>query len=453
MGLLSPYSGGNVGNTTILSALIANIRKRIAGVEIVGLTLDPAETRRRLGIEAFPLAGLSRPYYTLVQRETPKAVPGPSAKGLKIKAWLKRVPFCHRVWRVVRVCRDEVVHGVRAARFVRSLDRVIVAGGGALDESWGGPWGHPWTLFKWSLISRACGVPLLFVSVGKSFLEHPLSRFFVGVALRVARYRSFRDQYSKREVDGLADTSDDPVYPDLAFSFPKGPQERAGEHGSTNGPLVVGLSPIAYCDPRVWPKKDVRQYAAYVRQMADMVKWLIGQGHQVFFFTTDSPDTTTVEEIMDLVGSPPVDGGGLKVLPGSEQQSSESLLQGICGSDLIIASRLHGVILSHLSNTPVLALSFDPKVDAHMQEIGQREYCLPIEHLQFEKLIERFSALRAAREQERTHLVSATVRFSDLLSAQYDRILGIGDSRDARSGDKNQVNEVPTNETGLLNLG
>ncbi len=64
IGLLSPYSGGNLGNTAILAAMIANTRVRIPGVEIVGITLAPEDTRRRLGIEGFPLAGVS----TLITR-------------------------------------------------------------------------------------------------------------------------------------------------------------------------------------------------------------------------------------------------------------------------------------------------------------------------------------------------------------------------------------------------
>src|SRR5271166_1512363 len=64
IGLISPTSG-NLGNAAMQSAMIANLRKRIAGVEIVGITLNPEDTHRRHGIQAFPLAGASRPYYGL----------------------------------------------------------------------------------------------------------------------------------------------------------------------------------------------------------------------------------------------------------------------------------------------------------------------------------------------------------------------------------------------------
>ena len=68
-----------------------------------------------------------------------------------------------------------------------------------------------------------------------------------------------------------------------------------------DGRLVVGVSPIAYCDPRAWPHKDERRYAAYVSQFAELVKWIIGKGHHVLFFTTDSPDTATVDDVRTLI--------------------------------------------------------------------------------------------------------------------------------------------------------
>ncbi len=443
IGLISPYAGGNIGNTTLISALIANIHKRIAGVEILGITLSPSETRLRLGIEGYPLAGFSRPYYTLCQPGISSGGQPESVKVRRAKEWSKQIPVLRIFVKVMRYCYlkllslfhmcsrpirngyAELSHFAAAGRMVRSLDRIIVAGGGPLDESWGGPWGHPWSLLKWSVLSRANGVPFMFVSVGKSILKHPLSRLFVRVALRLAEYRSYRDNYSKSEVLALIRAHDDPVYPDLAFSYrPPAVRSLAGD-GLQDGRLVVGVSPIAYCDPRVWPQKDGRLYAAYIGQLAEMVHWLTKEGHRVLFFTTDSPDTTAVNDVKSALSNAGIDTGKIQSLPGTDEQTPDSLLQGIAGAHLIIASRLHGVILSHFNHIPVLAVSFDPKVDAHMNDIGQGEYCLSIEFVQCDKLIERFTALKAARQREHARLLAATARYRSLLDEQYEQILGL----------------------------
>jgi polysaccharide pyruvyl transferase WcaK-like protein len=450
IGLLSPYSGGNLGNTAIIWAMIVNLRKRIPGVEILGLTLNPDDTRLRLGIDAFPLAGVSRPYYTLARSDSSRAEGRQSVKSRQVKQRVKQIPLLRNFLRAVRICRDELAHIAAAARVVRKLDRLIVTGGGALDESWGGPWGHPWTLFKWGILSRVSGVPLLFVSVGKSSLKSPLSRFFIRIPLGFAEYRSYRDDDSKNDVDTLIDARKDPVYPDLAFSYPSSAFHPACSVGSGNDRLVVGVSPIAHRDPRVWPIQDQRHYASYVRKMADMVKWLIEKGHRVLFFTSDSPDFATVNDIQALIPSNLIGANLIQTLPGSAEQTTDNFLHAISHADLTIASRLHGVILSHLNTTPVLALSFDPKVDAHMNIMGQKDYCLSIDHFTQDMLIERFTVLKDARQQEQAHLRSAGLRFRQLLDLQYDRIAGTTDSAVMTGADQTHMDAfLPSAVDGL----
>lgn len=446
IGLLSPTSG-NLGNAAMQAAMIANIRKRIAGIEFLGITLNPDETHKRHGIEAFPLAGVSHAYYGLFNSASSEAGQRQLPKPGRIRRWLKTIPVIGSVLRAIRTCVVELGHVVAAARVVRKLDRLIVPGGGALDDFWGGPWGQPWALFKWSVLSRVYGVPFLFVSIGKCSLERSLSRFFVRIALRLAEYRSYRDPDSKIAVQALIDAPDDQVYPDLAFSYPS-PVIQVSTDATRDARLVVGVSPIAYCDPRAWPRKDERRYAAYVNQLAKMVSWLIREGCHVRFFITDSPDAATLDDLQSMLSASAIDGNVIQTLASWTEQSLDSLLKGISDLDLTIASRLHGVILSHLNATPVLALSFDPKVDAHMNEVGQKEYCLSIDHLELEMLIERFTALKTARKREQDRLSRAALRFRHLLDVQYDRILLAPHSSSVTSDDHNQIRACSLAEIG-----
>lgn len=438
IGLLSPCSG-NLGNAAILSAIIANIRDRISDVEILGITLSPDDTRRRHGIPTFPIAGLSVPYYSVFLAGSSEIRPRNSPKFQRLKQWAKRIPLLGRCVRTIRTCRQELAHIAAATRVVRKLDRLIIPGGGALDEFWGGPWGHPWTLFKWSLLSRVYGVPLLFVSVGKCSLQRPLSRFFVRVALNVAEYRSYRDQESKIAVQEIIDARNDPVYPDLAFSYRSSILQPASSPDSGQSRLVVGVSPIDYCDPRVWPIKDERRYAAYLRMLSEVVKWLLKEGHQIILFSTDGPDNTTINDIQAIISESSIDANAIQTLTGPPQQTTEGLLNEICRADLIIASRLHGVILSHLNATPALALSYDPKVDVHMNDLGQGKYCLHVDDLQARTVIERFGALVVARQQEAAHLCVMGQIFRERLNEQYDRLLGAKRSSSATPGHQDLV--------------
>ena len=424
IGLVSPCSG-NLGNAAILSSMIANVRKRIPDAEIIGVTLSPEDTRRRHGIDGFPIAGASRDNYYSAPNPNLAGTQGQPGNGLRrIKEWLKRIKPLRSLVRGIRTGRLELAHIVRSGRLVRRLDRVIITGGGALDEFWGGPWGHPWTLFKFAALSRVCRVPFLFVSIGKSSLEHPLSRFFARNALRLAQYRSYRDHDSKIAMQAIFHSPGDPVCPDLAYSYPCPNLPRPRRNASQDERLLVGVSPIAYCDPRAWPLKDKQRYTRYLRQLAEMVKWLIKQKHQVLLFATDGPDVETIRDLQVMIADGSVDARSVRVLPGPPEQTTEGVLQRICQADLVIASRLHGVILSHLIAIPVLAISYDRKVDVHMSGIGQSEHCVNIDHVDASMLIERFGALRDVREQESALLTRAVQLYREQVDAQYDRLLG-----------------------------
>jgi polysaccharide pyruvyl transferase WcaK-like protein len=236
----------------------------------------------------------------------------------------------------------------------------------------------------------------------------------------------------------------------LAFSYPSPVVQTSHGNGPQDGRLVVGVSPMAYCDPRAWPCKDERRYAAYISHLAEMVKWLIGEGHRVLFFTTDSPDTTAVDDVQAMISGAAIDAGSIQILPASTEHNPDSFLRGISGADLIIASRLHGVILSHLNTTPVLALSFDPKVDAYMNAMEQKDYCLNIDHLQLDVLMERFTTLKAARQRVQAHLRLAALRFRNLLDLQYDQILGVPNSNSVSGDYHDEIKAFPLPEIGGL---
>ena len=46
--------------------------------------------------------------------------------------------------------------------------------------------------------------------------------------------------------------------------------------------------------------------------------------------------------------------------------------------DFVIVSRLHSAILGFVADKPMVAISFDPKVDWVMEDLGQADYLLHI---------------------------------------------------------------------------
>jgi polysaccharide pyruvyl transferase WcaK-like protein len=146
----------------------------------------------------------------------------------------------------------------------------------------------------------------------------------------------------------------------------------------------------------------------------------------LFFFATDSPDLETIKDLLAQIDDLPRGSDAILTLPGPVEQSIDGHLEGIGQADLIVASRLHGVILSHLVAVPALAISYDPKVDAQMRIAKAEAYCLDIDDLALNQFIERFEALNAARVRESAHLRSLARLFRQQLDPQYDQILSFG---------------------------
>src|SRR5207245_10006043 len=98
---------------------------------------------------------------------------------------------------------QELAFLARSYRTLRGTDLVLVAGSGQLNDYWGGPWAFPFTLLEWSLMARASGAKMAFLSLGAGPLRTPLGKIFIKQAVRRADYRSYRDEDSRRCIVAL----------------------------------------------------------------------------------------------------------------------------------------------------------------------------------------------------------------------------------------------------------
>src|SRR5277367_2607889 len=73
--LPTPYDGGNLGDAAIQDAMIENIRRRLPGVWLSGISLSCENFLNRHGGDAFPLCATDRPFYKMV-RGGPGEAPG-----------------------------------------------------------------------------------------------------------------------------------------------------------------------------------------------------------------------------------------------------------------------------------------------------------------------------------------------------------------------------------------
>ena len=430
--LLTPYTGGNLGDGAIQDAVIESIRNRFPTATIYGITLDPADTARRHGIASFPLAGLSVSDYAVQAQPRPESTASSSHRpscivsvSRSVARFLASGPISAARLLLPRgwpsIIRCEVSHIWNGFRFIKDLDFLIISGGGQLDDFWGGPWGHPYALLKWTVLARLRGARPIFLSVGFGTLGTRLSRMFTRTALSLAAYRSYRDSGSRDLMKLAGFCRDDPVYPDLAYSLSLDSDRRSRDFARFDAGSVVGLSPFCYCDPRIWPRKDASIYDTYLRNLADFVQWLVAQKCRVSLFTSDSPDQFAIDDLWELL-SARMSAEDLDCITRHQVTNVNSFIDHASRVDLMVASRLHSVILAQLAGTPVIALSYDRKVDVQMESVGHGSFRLPLEAIQLSEMQACFERLRANHEAAREQIRARFLESRAQLEAQYDGI-------------------------------
>jgi polysaccharide pyruvyl transferase WcaK-like protein len=413
---LSPCGYGNLGDAAIVDSLVHGIRTRLPDASVVGFTLNPEDTRVRHGVEAHTLLGFSRPVYGMREPgaagETAGAVAPPAGRTAT-----------SRTRRAVRAIAAgplaplrEARHLGRSGRRLAGADLLVVAGGGQLDDTFGGAFGHPYALWRWGRLARARGIPFAFASVGTGSLSSGTARFFARHALALAAYRSFRDDRSRELVGAPEIAGRDPTVPDLAYARPVRTAPPPG------GPrLVVGMSPMAYCHPEHWPRRDTERYHRHVESFGRLAASLVREGHQVIFFTTDT-EPAAVRDTVQAMGDLPAEARAR--CRAVATPTTDALFELLSGLDVVVAARLHGVLLAHVAHRPVLAVSHERKVRTLMEDTGQPRYCLPIEGFDPVEGLARLTEL-AERRTELAEEIATYVRASRRrVDAQYDLLFG-----------------------------
>lgn len=438
--LLTPYNGGNLGDAVIQDALIANIRLRLPGVRFSGISLNGDNFVARHGAGSFPLCGWDDPFYRMYrgriedQAENNESCVRQSGKNGRgstlIKKVLTRAPALQRWLKTLRALGArvyrELLHCAGGYRFLRNQDLLVVSGGGQLDEEWGGPWGHPFTLFKWAVLARIARVPYAIASVGACKITSTTSRFFLSAALRMARYRSYRDKRSREVAAHLFQrAASDSIVPDLAFSLP--PSELplpAGIKSISQGRSLVAISPIAFARPESWPSPNRALHERYIHQMTDVVSQLLHRGcFLVIVCSSLGDDERVIPDILERLDDEAKELVARQIyIP--RVTTWKDLAAYLGDVDLLISSRLHSAILGFLTQTPTVAISFDPKVDSVMEDLNQTENLLHIGDFTAKGVMEALDRIERRSTLVQKQVATHMDEIRSVCALQYDAVAG-----------------------------
>jgi len=419
IGLVDHIGFGNLGDDATQAAVMKHIRNRWPNAEIVLFSMNPADSRFRHGVAAYLIRA------EFGHRSEGNGI-GASPAQNKLKDTLRRVPLLYRLLQTIKTLTiraprrifDEISFLRASFRLVKPFDLLIISGGGQLLDSWGGPWRFPYTVFKWTLLAKLSRAKCYVLNVGAGPLDSSLGKWFVRGALGLADYVSFRDSDSRDLIQKVGFAGKSQVSADCVYALSP---STALTNGTGHQKPLVGLSPMAYCDPRLYWKKDQAVYERYIRDIASFGRWLRQNHYRLTLFSTEiSFDSHAIEEVQALLGS--ANGDLPHMVKREDIAGIDELLSAMRPMDYVVTSRFHGVVFAHLLNKPVLALSPHPKVSSLMNDLGLTKYCVDIRTCDANTMQETFLSLVANRDEIKSRMAEKAACYEKTLLTQFDQL-------------------------------
>jgi polysaccharide pyruvyl transferase CsaB len=253
-----------------------------------------------------------------------------------------------------------VPRNLRSAwRQAKATDLLISGGGGLLQDatSWRSP------LYYLAVIgaARRVGKPVAFVGQSVGPPKRRWVRWAVQRELARVQVIAVRDTHSREALLRLGVMRDVQVTADLAFLLPAPTPEsmaKAREKAGLKAPEEPALG-IAL-RPRVGVAQD-EELAERLGAEIGLVSAQLGL-RPVFLSMQPSQDVAFARTAASTVAQ-----GEPLVAPA---MTAQELLALITSCDLVVGMRLHALAFAALGAVPLVGISYDPKVDGLLEELG-----------------------------------------------------------------------------------
>jgi len=228
---------------------------------------------------------------------------------------------------------------------------------------------------------------------------------------------SFRDQESQDLARQLGFMGRSRVFPDNAYCF---------EVEAVDVPTKGSKKPIVGIGPMSYPFDDLLKHPSNAQTIEDELigkiatfASLIAKSYSISLFGSDiRNDPSVIEELRGVL----LDRHHISLPEYIPVESVSELLTRMSEMDYIVTCRLHGVVLAHLLNKPVLAIAHHPKVMHLMGALGLSEYCVDMRTFDPIQLANRFQSLVANTEAVKDRMASALGNYRAKLTVQFDEL-------------------------------
>lgn len=271
-----------------------------------------------------------------------RSVLGPETDFVVISGDPAHTQTVHGLQAVSRTSMPEILRAIRAS------DGLIAGGGSLLQDVTSA---RPVAFYGGVMLAaRFARKPVFVYAQGLGPLRRAPNRWLAARALRRATYVALRDRDSATLAEALG-VRDIDVVPDPVLGLDLGELGDFGEDEPASKPrLAVALRPWAGVDD--WLPEITKALTA-----------LAADAELVFVPFHGGQDVELAESLAAVVG----ESAGV-VYPDGGYRAA---LEAVAGSRAVFGMRLHALIAAAAANRPFVALSYDPKVTAFAQSVGQ----------------------------------------------------------------------------------
>jgi polysaccharide pyruvyl transferase WcaK-like protein len=423
--VLGHYGQLNLGDESITAAAIGGVRSWRPDARVIAISLDPADTRERHGVDSYALRrDISR---TPLEPPSDDSIPmaaSPASGGLR--SVLRRIPplvmavrALQRLGDFARALIREIASLPNSWRALDGVDLVIVAGSNQLLDQFGGAWGFPYTLLRWTILARLRGARVVLLSVGAGPLDGRLACQFIRWTLHLADYLSVRDEGSARKVGEIGWKAPVPVRPDLAFSFAAGSLPERSTNTSRTESLVVALNLMPVHDPRWWPGAKPQVQKTYLAAVEGFIEYLLGRGHRVELYGTQPADEWIARDVINRISR----GVATDRLALAKVRSLDELTALYQRCDVIVPTRFHGILLALRFARPVIGICYYRKSRELMRDFGLERYAFDLDNVTADQLVTAFSDIIAERPRVEALARRVAAERANELAEQYRQVL------------------------------
>jgi polysaccharide pyruvyl transferase WcaK-like protein len=250
-----------------------------------------------------------------------------------------------------------------------------------------------------------------------------MTKWLVRAALWLADYRSYRDLYSKRFIEGIGFRTDrDRLYPDLAFSLPRSFFSECSPN-KAHAKTVVAVGVKDYCGKLGIPHRaGEAKYRAFIDKLATFVAWLLQSNHAVRLLVGDTLcDNRVKHDLIDLLENKGLKSENWDIINESIR-SVEGVLSELAQADIVVSARFHNILLALMFNKPAISLSYHKKFDSLMEGIGLGSYSHDIDFLDVHKLKEDLLRLEGDAAELQPFIRRRVEEYRNALEEQYHLI-------------------------------